>query len=179
MPELTKQQAARRLIHAAVTMSDAGADPLATHVVASSAFNMLRELSKVDGAHFTVRVYQFSLYNAALSRVKGEDHGLPHHPVSEAWIDGIAKAIVSGGVKGPEDITIKDAQKTEFETFRYLVGPFNFLKHADKDPLETLDEGAVKPIEVISFAVTAYGFLFPDDELIPEIMDFLVKNGAL
>jgi len=62
---------------------------------------------------------------------------------------------------------------------RFLIGPFNFLKHADKDPEGILAEQDVKPVEATSFAVTAYGFLFPDEELDPKVAKFLRQHAII
>ena len=93
-------------------MFNANADPLAMHIVASSALNLLRELSNIDGVRFVARVYQSALYDAAVKRLSGEETGLPDHPVVSGWVEGIAEAIKSGGVKGPNDITINDEKKS-------------------------------------------------------------------
>ncbi len=179
MPDLTKQEAAKRLIHAAVEMFPANADPVAIHVVASSALNILRELSKVDGRSFVERVFQSALFNGAASHLAGEPTGLPDHPIVNEWIEGLAQAIQAGVVHAPTDIKINDAQKLEVETLKYLVDPFNFLKHADRDPNGKLDESKVKPVEATSFAVTAYGFLFPADEVDGKVGQFLKEHGVI
>lgn len=176
---LTKQQVAKRLIQAAVAMFNANADPLAMHLVASSALNLLRELSKVDGERFVERVFRSALYNGAVKKLNGEETGVPDHPVVNEWIEGLTKAIESGGVKSADDITINDAGKLEVDSLKYLVDPFNFLKHADKDPDGTLDEADVRPVEATCFAVTAYGFLFPEDTVNEEIAGFLTKHGVI
>ncbi len=177
--DLSKQEAAKRLIHAAVDMFSANADPIAIHVVASSALNILRELSKVDGRRFVERVFQSALFNGAASHVAGEPTGLPDHPMVNEWIEGLAQAIESGAVQEPCDIKINDAQKLEVETLKYLVDPFNFLKHADRDPDGKLDVSEVKPVEATSFAVTAYGFLFPADKVDDKVGQFLKEHGVI
>ena len=176
---LSKQEAAKRLIHAAVVMSKTNADPLAFHVVASSALNLLRELSKVDGPRFIERVYQSALFNGASKKLAGEETGLPDHPVVNGWIEGLAKAIESGHVKEPTDIKINGAQKLEVDALKHLMDPFNFLKHADKDPEGMLDESAVKPVEATSFAIGAYIILFPGDAVAEEVAEFLTQHGII
>lgn len=177
--ELGKQDGARRLIHAAVDMFESDADPLAIHVVGSSAFNLLRELSKVGGTLFFERVFRSVLFDGATKMLKGQESGLPDYPIVAEWAEGIARAIDAGHVNSPEDINVKDAPGAEFEALKFLTGPFNFLKHADRDPDGVLDEGDVKAMEAISFAVTAYSLLFPTDDLDPKVARFLQKNAII
>ncbi len=160
-------------------MFEVNADPLAIHVVGSSAFNLLRELSKVGGTSFFERVFRSVLFDGATKRLKGEENGLPEHPIVAEWVEGIARAIDAGDVKSPEDINIKDAPKAELDALKFLTVPFNFLKHADRDPDGSLDEGDVKAMEATSFAVTAYSLLFPTDDLDPKVAEFLRKNAII
>jgi hypothetical protein len=176
---LSKQDVARRLIHAAIDMFEANADPLATHVVGSSAFNLLRELSKVGGTLFFERVFRSVLFDGAMKTLKGDESGLPEHPIVAEWVEGIARAIGAGHVRSPEDINVKDAPVAELDALKFLTGPFNFLKHADRDPDGILDESDVKAMEATSFAITAYSLLFPTDDLDPKVAEFLRKNAII
>lgn len=170
---LDKQEAAKRLIQSAVSMTNAGSDQLAVHVVATSALNLLRELMKVGGESFTEKVIRSALFYGATRKLEGKDTLLSDQPELNELVDRMAADIEAGHLTDPGELTVKDAGKLERETLRHLVDPYNFLKHADKDPLGTLDEGDVQPVQATCFAVTAYSLLFPTDTFDEEIGKFL------
>ena len=170
---LNKQEAAKRLIQSAVSMTNAGSDQLAVHVVATSALNLLRELMKVGGEGFTEKVISSALFFGATKKLEGKDTLLPDQPQLNELIDRMATDIEAGHLTDPSELKFKGARKLERQALRHLVDPYNFLKHADKDPLGTLEEADVQPVEATCFAVTAYSLLFPTDTFDEEIGKFL------
>src|SRR3546814_13808025 len=75
-------------------MSDRGEDALATHVVASSALNLLRELIEAGGENYVEQVLKLGLFSAASARLKGDPITLPTNPQINALNETVA-----GGLK--------------------------------------------------------------------------------
>ena len=171
---ITKQAAAQRLILSAVKMFERSDDPLAIHVVASSALNLLRELTQARGPNFTTLSVREGIFRAALSRAKGKPEPfLGSAEELDGVIDQIVQLIQSGAVKSAEDLEISGGEIDERKYLDKIIRPFNFLKHAQRDPLTTLDEGDVDPFDALTHAIGAFYFLFPGEQLQEEVIDFL------
>lgn len=103
---LTKQAAAYRLILSGIRMIDGGEDPVATHVVAASAMNLLRELLAESKIGLADNLLQAGLYKSAKDRMDGKDTSFPKGEQFEPILEEIIKAIEEGHVNGPEDIQL-------------------------------------------------------------------------
>lgn len=172
---ITKQSAAHRLIVAAAEMLEGHADPLAIHVVAASALNMLRELVDQQGASYQKRVLSTGLWQLAVSKSEGAPS---EHLGSELnrVLDLIIAGMGDGSVSSPADVDLWLSREDEYGLLRHIVAPFNFLKHANRDPEGTIDEADVRPVDATMHAITAYGMLFPGDELPPQIRLLVEKH---
>jgi hypothetical protein len=125
---ITKQAAAQRQIDAAIRMLFLhGEDFIAIHTVAAAARTILNDLAEARGVgetHNTPLVVEFMYrYNYGLDPT---DHAV------ESLINHTAKAIE----KDPKTKTLRNQTA-------------NFLKHADRDPRESLDFGELNPCWVI------------------------------
>src|SRR3546814_9951197 len=60
-----------------------------------------------------------------------------------------------------------------------LTRPFNFLKHAQRDPLATLDDLDVDPVGTIVHALTAFSMVCPEQKLPDQIAPFHSKHGVM
>lgn len=145
MAAIDKMAAAKRMIVAAILMSERDDDPLASHVVASSAFNPLRELIESNGDNYVEKVFKRGIFCAATAQINGTPLSLPTNPEIENLIGGLAKDIVDGKVNEPSDLTVNLNQQELRKILDYITQPYNFLKHADRDLLATLDESDFDP----------------------------------
>lgn len=173
MAKVGKLDAAERLIVSGIRMSGRGDDPFAVHVVASSALNMLRELIQEGGDDYSAWVLRQGLFLLASARLKGAPINLPTTPEIDALIDDVAAGIGKGAIKEPSDLTITLSADERRKLVAYIIRPFNFLKHAQRDPLATLDESDVDPDGAIIHALTAYSMLCPEKPLPEEVAPFL------
>lgn len=174
---ISKLDAADRLIMSGVQMIERGDDPLAAHVVASSALNLLREKIEQNGDNYSARVLKEGLFYLASSRIKGEEAAIPTTPEMDVLIEGVVAGIEAGEIHQPCDLVINLNAEELRQLLNYITRPFNFLKHAQRDPLATLDESDFDPKGAILHAVTALGFLEPGREVPEPVASFLTKNG--
>ena len=168
---LTKQAVARRLMSTAVAIALADGDPLAIHLVGASALKIMRDLLKTRGPSYVDLHLIEGLYDVALRRARGEPPPFHLDPTSDQLIEAIATEIKSGQIKSAADMKIV-GQTNEHKYFKFITDPYNFLKHADNDPLETLDEADLRPIETILHCIAAYRSLFPNEQLERHVVDF-------
>lgn len=179
MAIVAKLDAAERLIVAGILMSERGDDALATHVIAASALNMLRELIKNGGDDYAAWVLQQGLWHAASAKLKGTPLSLPTTTEIDQLIDDVAAGIDKGAIKQATDLKITLTPEQLRKQLDYVVKPYNFLKHADRDPLATLDESDVDAVGTIIHALTAYSILCPGKALPDEIAPFLAKHDLM
>jgi len=162
--KIDKSQAAERLIVSAIEMIENGSDPLASHLVATSALGLLRDLMRQDDKEYVTELLKTGMFTLAQSRANGEDLNLPVPPEIAAQIDELADSIAKGEVTSVDDLS---ATKEEpWKLLGYIVNPSNFLKHADP-------EGAVQ------HALTAYTFVRPGDPLPDQIKPYLKRHDLL
>lgn len=172
---LTKQAAARRLISSAVILARVEGDPLAIHLLGASALNMLRELLRGRGPDYVSRAIIEALFDAATRIARGDPVPFPTDPHTDELLRVIVEGIESGTVRSANDIGVV-GPSIEYEHLRHITGPFNFLKHADRDPLAHLSESAFRPTETIIHAVCAFAMIFPDQGLDPHVKEFLNEH---
>lgn len=171
---MTKQGAALRLIESGARMIAADEDAVAVHVVAASALNLLRELLSQGGPGLVEQLMQAGFYKAALDRMAGKP--VPENEELERQLDLLIAAIESGVVVEPSDVGVLMDAQMERGLLDPMLRPFNFLKHAQRDPLATLDEADVKPVRALQLAIVAYLMLFPGDGLSEPVRSFLVAH---
>ena len=176
--KLTKQAAAHKLIVSATRMAYENQDALARHVVAASALNLLRELIATRGPNLTEHALQYSFYSQAMARIEGRTTGFEDEEAVQQILDGIVEAIKTGQVKSYTDLKIDVPTSEERRMLDPILRPFNYLKHAQRDPLATLDEADVKPLDALLFAIAAYYFLFPGEKMTPDILAFAKRQGS-
>ena len=175
MATIDKADAAERLIIAAIAMVERGEDPLATHLVATSALNVLRDLIGKANQEYVTEVFKRGMFMIANARANGEPINLDIPPEADVQIDGLAEAILAGVVKGPDDLGVE--HEKPWEMLNYIQGPSNFLKHADRDPLATLDEAHFDPVGAIAHALTAYTMVRPDHPVPDQAKAFMEQHG--
>lgn len=174
---IDKPTGAERLIVAAIAMSDRGDDALAIHVVASSALNLLRELIEKGGNNYMEQVLKLGMFHAASEVRKGAQLTIPTNASIDALIANVIGGMEAGEINQPSDLIITLDAEALRKLLDYVIRPFNFLKHAQRDPLATLDESDIDPDGAIIHALTAFSFVCPGKELPGEIAPFLAKHG--
>jgi len=174
---LTKQAAAHRLIASSIRMANDGEDALARHVVAASAVNLLRELIADRGPNLTEHALQYSFYSQAMARIDGRPTGFENEEAVCAIVDRIVEAINAGQVKSYMDLRVEVSAAEERRMLDSILRPFNFLKHAQRDPLATLNQDDVNPLHALQVAIAAYYFLFPGETMTPDILAFVESEG--
>ena len=179
MTVIDKATAAERLIVSAIVMSERGDDPLAIHVVAASALNVLRDLIKKNGDNYIEQVLKQGMFAAASAHIEGKPIMLPNNPDIEALIQNLAQDIAAGKVHQASDLTITLSGNELHAMLIYITKPYNFLKHADNDPLATLDESDFDSRGAIGHALTALSMVCPGKPLPDEIRPYLEKNDFL
>jgi hypothetical protein len=174
--ETTKPAAALRMITAAIQMEKMQIDPMAVMVVAASAFNMLREILKKRGATFESRALRLKIW--AISKGMVDKEGPWYDAVSEEIdqiIEHVSKKIKSGDYSEYMDIEINATKEYAIWMLSPIYKPYNFLKHADRDMNNLIDENSIEVSDTIMMAIQAYCFVFTN-ELPPEPLKSYFKN---
>ena len=179
MAIVDKMTAAERLMRSAIDMLERKDDPLAVHVVATSALSLLRELVATEGDDYVARLLNEAVFHAAQAKLQGLPTGLPETQAVDDIVDKIVGGIEAGAVNSPADIVIVTPKKQIRAWLDYIFRPYNFLKHADRDPLATLDEADFDPEGALAHAMTAYLMVRGDGQLPEPFTVFLKKQGIL
>jgi len=179
MAAIDKASAAERMIVSAIIMADRGEDRLAIHVVAASALNVLRDLIEKSGDEYVEQAFKIGLFAMATARLRGETLNLPTNDMIDEIVANVAGGIDAGEVKEPADLILALDAAQRRAMLGYIVKPYNFLKHADRDPLATLDEGDIDPDGAISHALSALTMVLPGKALPETVRPYLEKHGLL
>lgn len=179
MATIDKPAAAERLVVSAIIMAERGEDPLAIHVVAASALNVLRDLITNAGDDYVDQILKVGAFTIASAQVKGEPVTLPTNAAMDAIVEKIVGGIEAGEVAQASDLIITLTAAERRQLLDYIVKPYNFLKHADRDPLATLEETDIDPEGVIAHALTALSMVRPSKSLPDEIKPYLERHDLL
>lgn len=177
MAKIEKADAAERLIVAAIEMVERNAEPLAAHLVATSALNVLRDLLKQADQEYVSELTKKGMFALAEAQAKGVPFKMELPSNVTAQIDELAAKITSGVVSGPDDLKV--VHEKPWELLKYVLNPSNFLKHAERDPLATLEEADFDPDGAIAHALSAYSILRPGHPLPDTIKPYLEKHDLV
>ena len=134
--QISKLAAAQRQLDAAIRMFFKREDELAIHTVAAAAFQILRDVTKQRGGHFTREVFRSGILSVAKQYVQGT---LP--PDKKAMIEGsslmptiseLAERIREQGHNFDKECIHVDVSKRH-EHKIWLSETTVFLKHAERD----------------------------------------------
>lgn len=106
MAVVSKVDAAKRLIVSGINMLERGDDPLAIHLVVSSALNMLRELIVYAGDNYCHRIFKEGLFEAASASGSGEQTRLPPSAAMSALISQVMAGIRAGEIHEASDLAV-------------------------------------------------------------------------
>ncbi|WP_226698828.1 hypothetical protein [Qipengyuania gaetbuli] len=177
MAKIDKAEAGKRLIVAAIKMVERGDEPLASHLVATSALNVLRDLITHRGQEYVTEIVKRGMFSLAEAQSKGLPLGFEVPEELAGVIEKLSEAIREGKVTKAEELTFE--HEKPWEMLAYLLRPTNFVKHADRDPDATIDEEEVDPEDAIGQALAAYSMLRPDDQLPEETEEYLKRRGFI
>ncbi len=179
MAAIDKASAAERMLVSAILMRERGEDALAIHVVAASALNVLRDLIEKKGDDYVEQTLKVGAFTIATARRNGEEVKLPTNAVMDAVIEAVSQGIESGEVTQASDLTVTLPAGERRSLLNYIVKPYNFLKHADRDPLATLDDSDIDPDGAIAHALHAVTLVSPGKGLPDEIKPYLERHDLL
>lgn len=157
--QISKLAAAQRQLDAAIRMFFQREDELAIHTVAAAAFQILRDIVKQRGGHFTSEVFRSGILSIAQQYVQGT---LP--PDKKTMIEGsnfmpviteLAEQIrVHGEDFDKECININVSKWHEHKL--WLSETTVFLKHAERDPNGFLSADGLDNEKMLMATCAAY-----------------------
>src|SRR3546814_16654663 len=104
---------------------------------------------------------------------------MPESETVDHIVETVVLGIEEGGWKTATDVVIATPKKEVRAWLDYIFKPYNFLKHADQDPLATLAESDFDPEGALAHAMTAYLMARGDGELTDTFSVFLTKPWVL
>lgn len=156
--EITKLAVAQRQLHAAIHMTFLGIDPLAITVVASAAYNVLRDIKKWRGHRVLEDEWETAVLGTARALVRGDlssqETSLFQNSALWEVIEQTAELIK---VHGPEKtiselrpiVRVSISRETEKRLWSKPNKTASFLKHANKDPEASLNLDDVNDQQLI------------------------------
>jgi hypothetical protein len=178
--QISKIAAAQRQLDAAIRMFFQREDELAIHTVAAAALQILRDVTKDRGDHFTSDVFREGILNFARQYVQGtlspDKRAMAE---GSSYITALAERICREGDNfDKRSIRVDISKKEEHEL--WLSETTVFLKHADRDPKGFLSVGRLDNERMLIGTCVAYVNLM--NQQTPEIEAYHVfwriKNGA-
>ena len=122
---------------------------------------MLRDLMKHGGEDYIEQVLINGAFTFASKRRSGEPFPLSTTPAIDAIIENVIAGMEAGKVNQVSDLYVTLTADERRSMLKSVVKPYNLLKHADRDPLATLDEGDIDPEGAIGHALTAFTMVCP------------------
>ena len=182
--QISKIAAAQRQLDAAIRMFFQREDELATHTVAAAAFQILRDVTKQRGGHFTGEVFRSGILSIAKQYVQGT---LP--PDQKARIEGsslmslvaeLADQIRAQGDnfdKGRIQVNVSKRHEHKLWLSEVTV----FLKHANRDPDGFLSADGLDNERMLMAACAAYIELMnqPTPEIAAYFAFWAATNGQV
>ena len=131
---VTKLEAARRQLRAAIRMFFADEDELAVHTVASAAYRLISDLKSQRGRDEVGDVYLTSMFYAVRDYHRGTLPGyLTDHPETMRSIRDLAETLPITATSEYNDVTVQVSPDIAREFWKHRNKVYNFLKHADND----------------------------------------------
>lgn len=157
---ITKLGAAERQLNAAIRMTLTNEDELAVHSVAAAAYQILRNIKYKRGRSDAYDLFLRGLFAIAEDLAVGKIDSIPSSIIKSApdlgrSIETIRDDLVADKIKSFENILPIDVpEKGPF--WANFNRPANFLKHADKDPDDSLELSKVNNEELLMRATAAF-----------------------
>ena len=177
--EIDKKETASRLIRAGVKMLECEVDDIAVHIIGSAALRLLSDLLEVKGRQFETELFRLAIFEDAKRIVVGLKPVLPDHPGIDEVTARLVSRLRSGLVSTVEDVSLTWDDDDRRILARTHLRPYDFARHADRNPSETIDLSEFRPSYVLSLAISALAFLDPGRPVEPEIQEFIEKSRYL
>lgn len=169
---ITKFAAAERQLRAAIRMFFVEEDELAIHTIASAVYRLLSDLKSDRGMDEAADAHLTSIFYAVRSYKRGN---LPSHmannPELMAQIAEMAAILPIEAESSARDVKLSIDAESARRYWRNRNKAANFLKHADKDPSESLDASDIDNAILLMQCLGAYTDLLKD-QLAPEGLVF-------
>lgn len=161
---VTKLGAASRLLEAAIRSFLADEDPLATYVIVSASFRVMRDIGEQRGHDHLEDAFGLTAFYLGRDYLAGS---LPEFARDDKQLVQLAElvgeGIRRGEVKSPEDVAVVLPATLKRQMWRDTNAPYNFLKHADLDPAQSLDLSSVNVRETLVQACRLFEVLLPQE----------------
>ena len=179
--QISKIAAAQRQLDAAIRMFFDREDELAIHTVTSAAFQVLRDIIKERGEHFTVEAFRAGILSIARQYANGT---LPPSKLAmikrSALLAKIEPLIADIRDQGDEfdskRIGVEVSKQLEHKL--WLSRATTFLKHADRDPDDFLSADDLDNEKILMATCGAYLKLMnqPTPEIVAYFAFWAAKN---
>ncbi|MFZ1725541.1 MAG: hypothetical protein WBO29_01700 [Albidovulum sp.] len=153
---VNKLSAAERQLAAAIRMYFMEEDPLAIHTVASAAYNLFADLLKLRGKDPSTHPMVYGLLRTAKDVVDGN---LTEEDLLD-WGDGaleLLRPMIDLIERNPDldldEISVSASPRWARDFWSEKRKAYNFLKHADRDDSQLLDEADVNNEDIIFQAI--------------------------
>jgi hypothetical protein len=156
---LRKEAAAQRQLDAAIRMTLAEEDELAIHTVLAAAYGILRDLKQKSKERSELRDrLGLGIFGAANDLASGKTLPpvLAQSNVLADLITRVSDAIKRGEVSNEQDVIQKMRVTDEKGFWNKFNRSANFLKHADRDPGDSLAIDEVSNEVLFASAISAY-----------------------
>ena len=154
---ITKLEAARRQLCAAIRMYFSAEDELAIHTVASAAYGIIRDLKAHRNRDEVGDFFLTSIFYAVQEYRTGK---LPSYLANNAefmkYISEIAKQLPITESTKFEDVKVHASTDTRIEFWRKRNKVSNFLKHADRDTSAQISEGEIDNLFLLMQVQNSY-----------------------
>jgi hypothetical protein len=157
--QISKIAAAQRQLDAAIRMFFDQEDELAIHTVAAAAFQVLRDVTKKRGRHFTLEVFRTGIWVIAKQYADGtlppDKLAMFKQSAIMALIEPLIPDIRDQGDKfDRQRIGVGISERHARKIWRTQAT--NFLKHADRDPDDSLSGDDLDNEFILMAACAAY-----------------------
>lgn len=132
-------------------------DVYATHVVVSASLRLLVDLKRKTGPDFLDTAPARGLFALGRDYLAGM---LPEPERNDPYLLDIAKKIAceieNGSISSWKDIKVSGKDKSINAEWKKITNNYNFLKHADRNSEETIEEGGIDNFDLLFKAAVAF-----------------------
>lgn len=183
---ITKIEATRRQLHAAIRMYFMQIDELAVHTVAGAVFNLTSDiLSKRKSSVRTDKSiigklhWKTGLFTILRDFAQGT---LPSEVIKTDWVTEIIKRTpteVFEALRQPgasiENFHVEGELR---DWYKNISDPINFLKHADRDTAQAIDIASIDSLDLLAICASGYAELgLPDSRELKAFSYYLIASG--
>ena len=154
---ITKLEAARRQLCAAIRMYFSAEDELAIHTVASAAYGIIRDLKAQRNRDEVGDNFLTSIFYAVQEYKTGKlPSYLANNPEFMKWISETAQQLPITESTKFDDVKVQASSDTKKEFWRKRNKVSNFLKHADRDSSAHISVGEIDNLFLLMQVQSSY-----------------------